>query len=166
MSIEELEAEALKLDPQARARLAKKLLASLETLSDEENERLWTEEADRRDADWDSAPGAGRPAADVLRDARAKLKWMDRPQFHRLADRELNEAAQYYDLEEPGLGSSFLEEVDRCVQSIEDHPEAGMILGGSVRRRLLRRFPYALLYKIKPGGMNLKRRPAYWVGRE
>ena len=97
---------------------------------------------------------------------------MDRPQFHRLADRELNEAAQYYDLEDPGLGSSFLEEVDRCVQSIEDHPEAGTILRGSVRRRLLQRFPYALLYKIKPDGirilavMNLKRRPTYWVDRE
>jgi len=26
---------------------------------------------------------------------------MDRPEFHRLADRELNEAAQYYDLENP-----------------------------------------------------------------
>jgi toxin ParE1/3/4 len=97
---------------------------------------------------------------------------MDRPEFHRLAEYELNEAAQYYDLEEPGLGSSFLEEVDRCLQSIEAHPEAGTILHGSVRRRLLRRFPYALLYKIKPNGirilavMNLKRRPMYWIGRE
>ena len=97
---------------------------------------------------------------------------MARPEFHRLADRELNEAAQYYDLENPGLGSSFLYEVDRCLQSIEDHPEAGIILRGSVRRRLLHRFPYALLYKIKPDGirilavMNLKRRPTYWVGRE
>ena len=97
---------------------------------------------------------------------------MGRPEFHRLADRELNEAAQYYDLESPGLGSSFLEEVDRCLQSIEDHPEAGVILRGFVRRRLLRRFPYALLYKIKPTSirilavMNLKRRPTYWVGRE
>jgi hypothetical protein len=33
-------------------------------------------------------------------------------------------------------------------------------------------FPYALLYKIKPSGiqilavMSLKRRPSYWVGRE
>jgi len=26
---------------------------------------------------------------------------MDRPEFHRLAEYELNEAAQYYDLEEP-----------------------------------------------------------------
>ena len=74
VSIEEIEAEALKLDPKARARLAERLLESLETLSDQENERLWAEEADRRDADWDSAPGTARPAADVLRDARAKLK--------------------------------------------------------------------------------------------
>ena len=74
MSPNDIEAEVLKLDPQARARLAKKLLESLETLSDEENERLWAEEADRRDAAWDSAPSAGRPAADVLREARAKRK--------------------------------------------------------------------------------------------
>jgi len=74
MRIDDIEAEVLKLDPQARARLAKRLLESVETLSDEENERLWAEEADRRDAEWDAAPGSGRPAADVLRDARAKLK--------------------------------------------------------------------------------------------
>jgi toxin ParE1/3/4 len=97
---------------------------------------------------------------------------MDLPEFHRLAERELNEAAQYYDTEEPGLGSSFLREVDRCLQSIQAHPEAGPILRGDVRRRLIRRFPYALLYKIKPAGvrilavMNSKRRPTYWVGRE
>jgi len=97
---------------------------------------------------------------------------MGRPEFHRLAERELNEATQYYDLEKPDLGSSFLREVDRCLRSLEKHPEAGPILRGSVRRRLLRRFPYALLYTVKPESirilavMNLKRRPTYWVGRE
>ena len=55
---------------------------------------------------------------------------MDLPEFHRLAERELNEAAQYYDVEEPGLGSSFLQEVDLCLQSIAAHPEAGAILVG------------------------------------
>ena len=45
MSIDDIEGEVLKLDPQARARLAKKLLESLEALSEEENERLWAEEA-------------------------------------------------------------------------------------------------------------------------
>lgn len=54
MSLKELEAEALKLDPKARARLAGKLLESLENLSEEENLRLWAEEAQRRDAELDA----------------------------------------------------------------------------------------------------------------
>ena len=97
---------------------------------------------------------------------------MEQPRFHRLANRELHEAAQYYEVESPGLGAAFLTEVERGLWSIAEHPEAGVILRGSVRRRLLRRFPYALLYAIKRDGvrilavMNLKRRPTYWIGRE
>ena len=52
---------------------------------------------------------------------------MDRPDFHQLAERELNEAAQYYDVEEPGLGLSFLQELDHCLQSIDQaqrHPDS------------------------------------------
>ncbi len=74
MSIEELESEAMKLDPKARARLAGKLLESLETLSEEESERLWAEEAERRDSDLDSDEDDGRAADDVLRDARNRLR--------------------------------------------------------------------------------------------
>ncbi len=73
MSIDELEAEVLKLGPKARARLAARLLDSLESLSVEENEQLWLEEAERRDAAWDESGGTGRPAADVFRDASARL---------------------------------------------------------------------------------------------
>jgi hypothetical protein len=72
MSTEELEREALKLAAHDRARLAERLLESLETLSDEENAQLWADEAERRDAAWDEA--TARTAADVLRDARARLK--------------------------------------------------------------------------------------------
>jgi hypothetical protein len=74
MNIDDIEGEVLKLEPRARARLARKLLESLEALSDEENERLWVEEAERRDGAWDSVPGSARAAPDVLRDARAKLR--------------------------------------------------------------------------------------------
>ena len=66
MSIEEIE--------KARARLAEKLRESLEQLSEAENDRLWAEEAARRDAEWDSKAGVDRPAGDALRAARAKLK--------------------------------------------------------------------------------------------
>jgi hypothetical protein len=73
MGIEEIESEALKLEPRARARLAKRLLDSLEALSEQENERIWAEEASERDASWDTH-AESRPAADALRDARGKLK--------------------------------------------------------------------------------------------
>lgn len=73
MSIKELEAEALKLDPKSRARLAGKLLESLENLSEEENARLWAEEAQRRDEEMDTHPDSGDFAKDVFREARAKL---------------------------------------------------------------------------------------------
>jgi hypothetical protein len=74
MNIDDFEAAALKLEPRVRARLARSLLESLENLSEQENESLWAEEADRRDAQWDSSPASGRPAADVLSDARARLR--------------------------------------------------------------------------------------------
>jgi hypothetical protein len=74
MSLKELEAEALKLNPRARARLAGKLLESLENLSEEENMRLWAEEAQRREAEMDANSGSSCSATEVFREARAKLK--------------------------------------------------------------------------------------------
>ena len=74
MSIDEIEFAALKLAAADRARLAVKLLESLERLSDEENATLWAEEATQRDKGWDADPTAGRPAGNVLHEAFAKLK--------------------------------------------------------------------------------------------
>ncbi len=91
--------------------------------------------------------------------------------FHDLAKVELNEAAQYYERDSPGLGAAFVTEVERCTAAILEHPEASPIVTGAIRRRLLRQFPYGLLYRIRPeqirilAVMNLKRRPGYWVGR-
>ena len=73
MSIDELEAAALRLEPKARARLAERLLDSLEALSPEENARLWVEEAQQRDRALDAGSLSSRPAADVFRDARSRL---------------------------------------------------------------------------------------------
>jgi hypothetical protein len=70
---DEIEAEALKLNPRSRARLAERLLRSLESLSDEENEALWIEEAQRRNQEFDSGDATGRPAEDVFRDARSRI---------------------------------------------------------------------------------------------
>jgi len=73
MKLEEIESEALKLDASGRARLAEKLLRSLDALSDADNERLWVEESLRRHEELESGAAKSRPADDVFRDARSRL---------------------------------------------------------------------------------------------
>ena len=69
--------------------------------------------------------------------------------FNELAEGELNDAAQYYEREESGLGEAFIREVHRCTDAIVEHPHAGSVVLGTIRRRLCQRFPYALLYTAK-----------------
>jgi len=74
MTIDELMAAALRLSPEQRAELASELLVSLEDLSESEIERLWLEEAARRDAELDSGEAQSIPADEVFASARARLK--------------------------------------------------------------------------------------------
>jgi len=53
---------------------------------------------------------------------------------HDDAELELNEAADFYDLENPGLGSTLIDEFERAVATIREHPEAGPVILGKVRR--------------------------------
>ena len=91
--------------------------------------------------------------------------------FNELAERELNDAAQYYEVERADLGTAFIAEVQRCTQDVVDHPLAGAVVGSVVRRRMCQRFPYALLYSVNDeeirilAVMHLRRRPGYWMGR-
>jgi hypothetical protein len=74
VSPEELKDEALRLAPEARAKLAHALLESLEDLSEADIESLWIEEALRRDKEFDSHEVPMRRAEDVLREARSRLR--------------------------------------------------------------------------------------------
>ncbi len=71
---EECEAQALKLTPKERAALAEHLIASLDSIDDSENERLWLEEADKRYREYKKGGISARSAENVLRDARSAIK--------------------------------------------------------------------------------------------
>ena len=73
MTSDELKAEALRLSPKGRAELASELLVSLDDLSEPEIERLWLEEAERRDAALDNGTAGAIPADEVFSSARARL---------------------------------------------------------------------------------------------
>lgn len=91
--------------------------------------------------------------------------------FNEEARGELREAASFYGLESPTLRIAFLEAVDLALAQLHAHPESTPVVRGAVRRKLVRRFPYSLLYTLRPGEirilavMNQSRRPFYWRGR-
>ena len=53
--------------------------------------------------------------------------------FDKLAQRELQDAIEYYELEVPGLGPLFREEVKRGLRRIREYPDAWAKEKGDVR---------------------------------
>ena len=69
----ELESKALKLPPKERARLAERLIASLDQETDPDAEELWLQEAERRLDELESGSASGIPADQVFEKARSTL---------------------------------------------------------------------------------------------
>jgi plasmid stabilization system protein ParE len=92
-------------------------------------------------------------------------------EFHPVASGEIVETTAYYEGEVPGLGASFIAEVERIVEVLCDQPNIGQKVGGEFRRILLARFPYSLIYSIESERIwvlavaHHRRRPGYWQER-
>jgi plasmid stabilization system protein ParE len=82
---------------------------------------------------------------------------------------ELRKAYEWYG---PGHGTRFLRAVGDAVKKIRDHPQRWPVVRGEVRRCRTDKFPYGVLYKVKPDHirilavMHLHRDPDYWLGRD
>ncbi len=70
----ELESKALKLSRRERARLAQRLISSLDQERDADADRLWLAEAERRLAELKSGEVAAIPAEKVIKKARSALR--------------------------------------------------------------------------------------------
>jgi hypothetical protein len=91
--------------------------------------------------------------------------------FHPEAAQELEEAALYYEDCQLGLGKQLTLEIEAAVNLITAFPQAWIIIETPVRRVLVRRFPFGLLYTIRHNDiyilavMHLNREPNYWKNR-
>jgi hypothetical protein len=83
--------------------------------------------------------------------------------FHELAEFELNDAAAFFESNTAGLGVRFLSAVGK--------PQASPIIRQQIRRKVVWKFPYSIMFTIKSNHIrilaiaNQKRRPFYWRGR-
>jgi plasmid stabilization system protein ParE len=91
--------------------------------------------------------------------------------FHPSAKNEFNEAIDYYDDCQAGLGKEFAKEIFSTIQHILQFPKAWSKLSENTRRCLTRRFPYGVIYQtfdeeiLIIAVMQLNRKPGYWQDR-
>ncbi|NJL83982.1 MAG: type II toxin-antitoxin system RelE/ParE family toxin [Chloroflexaceae bacterium] len=88
--------------------------------------------------------------------------------FHPQAQKELADAATYYEKQQPGLGQEYLKAVENAVNLLIQYPEAGLVLQDSIRRLLLPKFSYYLVYRLSQDNhlrilaiAHHKRKPKY-----
>lgn len=91
--------------------------------------------------------------------------------FHPEAQGEFEAAIEYYENCEAGLGYDFFIEVHSTVQNIVNYPAAWPILEGDIRRCLVNRFPFGIIYSIEESDiyilavMHQRQHPDHWKSR-
>ena|SRR5258705_13352192 len=84
---------------------------------------------------------------------------------------EIAEAADWYERQGVGLGDDFLRAVGVTISSIHRNPEQYQRIRGRMRRAVLRRFPYSVVYMLTDdeivvvGCVHGRRDPKRWQER-
>lgn len=92
--------------------------------------------------------------------------------FSKYAKLELEDAVRFYDLKHAGLGERFEVEVKKAALRIAEYPTAWSSESDEIRKCLLHKFPYSLLYSIESDHIFIiavahqHRKPNYWVERD
>lgn len=71
-----------------------------------------------------------------------KIRFLKPAQF------ELEDAVAWYDSHSVGLGTQFLDDLDRTVRRIVAYPFSSPEIEPGLRRCLLSRFPYGIIYGV------------------
>ena len=91
--------------------------------------------------------------------------------YHEAAENELLHEIGYLELRANGLGRRFFAEVRRAEDLMAQFPESAAEIMPGIRKRILRKFRYSLIYTIEKDSLLIlavahhSRRPGYWVGR-
>ena len=87
------------------------------------------------------------------------------------AEAEISEAFRWYEDKNEGLGSEFMRALDASLSYIQRNPMAYAVIHKQMRRALLRRFPYSVIYLIEGGKIvvlacfHASRDPKQWKKR-
>jgi plasmid stabilization system protein ParE len=87
------------------------------------------------------------------------------------AELDIQNAFEWYEQRDSGVGSEFVRAVDSCLALIERNPSAYPVVYRQARRLLIRRFPYGVIYLVEENFItviacyHVKRNPKQWQRR-
>jgi toxin ParE1/3/4 len=87
------------------------------------------------------------------------------------AEEEMTEAALFYEAASSRLGNDFLDDVQLAIHRLRNFPQFGELVDSNLRRTLLHRFPFSIIYSLEENEMVVVavahhgRRPGYWQSR-
>ena len=85
---------------------------------------------------------------------------------------DIETAYRWYEKERAGLGSEFLDAVEKLVRVVAENPERFPVIRKDVRRAILKRFPYSIFYRVTSNHIVViacfhgKRDPKGWQSRK
>lgn len=71
-------------------------------------------------------------------------------QIRRDAERDIADAAEWYEKQKSGLGHEFLDELLRALRQVAERPDMYPVVHRQTRRALIRRFPFGLYFRVEP----------------
>lgn len=93
--------------------------------------------------------------------------------FHKLAEREMLEARDFYDNLVFGLGKKFISDLEYIINLLRENPLMFPVKFDNYRTVPLRKFPYSIIFRLDKDDeviilavAHQKRKPNYWVTRK
>jgi len=92
--------------------------------------------------------------------------------FHPEAEGEFRDAIFWYEHQRKGLGSEFVLCIDEAIERIRRSPETYPKVYKTIRRIVVRRFPFALFYEVARSEIRVlaifhsRRDPSRWRSRK
>lgn len=93
--------------------------------------------------------------------------------YHPVAITEAQDAADWYNRREYGLGLEFAEEIGKAVEGLKQVPARFPKATSNLQVARVKRFPYSIYFHFQPATSRIfivsifhhRRRPGSWLGR-
>lgn len=88
------------------------------------------------------------------------------------AQKDIQTGRNWYEMQQSLLGDEFIDAIESAIKKVQSNPQLFSIIYKSIRRAMLKRFPFGIYYFVKDDIVNIfavihfSRNPKIWKQRK